>query len=120
MKLLIVEDHEANRFFLTMGFEAEGHDVTSVKNGLEAQASLEQADFDAVLSDYNLPDIDGFEFVSSVVARQNTSGTPKLVIISGATDESLTEKILAAGADRWVSKPFDLDKLIAMVESLIE
>lgn len=116
-RVLLVEDHEDLRAYIARLLVNEGWAVTSVGDAEAAQGLL--ADHDLLLSDVMLPGMGGFELVRWVRSQEDLRWTPIILLTAKAGRESVLEG-LGAGADDFVSKPFDPDELIARVGTHLE
>ncbi len=117
-QILIVEDERHIAEGLRFNLEAEGHDVKVVENGEDALRTLlqEKAPFDAVVLDVMLPGKDGFTVVREL--RQAQYYVPVLILTALGRPEDVLIGF-EAGADDYLPKPFNLDILMARVESLL-
>ena len=117
-KLLIVDDDERNIFALKAVLHARGYTCVSTTGGLQALAVLkEDATVDAVLVDMMMPEIDGYSLMGLI---RQTAGHEGILLIA-VTAQAMPgdrEKCLAAGADDYISKPVDIDKLVAILDQL--
>lgn len=117
-QILVVEDEAHIAEGLRFNLEAEGHNVDVTDNGEEALQKLQAGGrgFDAVVLDVMLPGKDGFSVVREL--RQAKNFVPVLILTArGRPEDVLTG--FEAGADDYLPKPFNLDILIARVESLL-
>jgi len=117
-QILVVEDETHIAEGLRFNLEAEGHKVELTDNGEDALQKLqaEQHPFDAVVLDVMLPGKDGFTVVREL--RQAKNYIPVLILTArGRPEDVLTG--FEAGADDYLPKPFNLDILIARIESLL-
>jgi DNA-binding response OmpR family regulator len=115
MKLLLVEDEARVARTLARGLGEEGHQVDLCATGQSALEQGQAIDYDVVLLDWSLPDLDGV----SVLRAWREAGlrTPVLLLTArGSTGEKVTG--LRAGADDYLVKPFDFDELLARLEAL--
>lgn len=111
LRVLVVEDDQAIRSMLRSSLGAEGFDVRTAVSVSEAGAMLRHAPPDVVLLDLGLPDGDGAELVRQI--RQQP-GLPVLVI-SARHQEAEKVKLLDAGADDYLTKPFSVVELLARI-----
>ena len=111
-RILIVEDESRIASFLVKGLGAQGHVATVVRTGAQALAHARAGDFDLMLLDLGLPDIDGHDLL--VALRQFDRRTP-VVVLTARDDVSDTVAALDAGADDYLSKPFAFDELLARI-----
>jgi len=119
LRVLVAEDNIINQRYVMSLVEHEGFSAVVVSNGREAIAALERENFDLVLMDVHMPDMDGFEATSSIRARERFTG--KRIPIIAVTAHAMVgdrDKCLAAGMDAYVSKPIrkaDLLEAIALL-----
>jgi DNA-binding response OmpR family regulator len=111
-RILIAEDEAGMASFLDKGLRSRGYATTVVEDGARATAIATDEDFDLVILDLGLPDIDGL----TVLRELRRRGERLPVLILTARDD-LTDKVegLDAGANDYVTKPFKLDELLARV-----
>jgi PAS domain S-box-containing protein len=118
-RILVAEDDPINQLVAVRQLEAFGYEVMAVGNGLEALAALEGSDFDLVLLDCQMPEMDGYEAARRLRARRDgRSQDPRLPIVAltaHALKEDL-ERCLDAGMDDYITKPFHPDALRRIVE----
>lgn len=112
LRVLIVEDDEANSEVLQLVLEMGGHTVIAAASAREALEQAEAGRPDVVLLDLGLPDMDGREI--SAALRVTNSPAPRLIITSGTPVDAAEAAQL--GADAVLEKPFDPDRLLAVIE----
>lgn len=115
MKILIAEDDEVSRRVLQLTLTAAGHDVVATKSGAEALSVLESenAPLLAIL-DWMMPDLDGLEVCRR--ARQSSSAAPVyIILLTAKTEKADIVEGLEAGANDYITKPFDRLELRARV-----
>jgi len=120
LHVLVAEDNPVNRKLVTTLLRKRGHVVRAVENGREAVEAIEasaNAPFDLVLMDIQMPEMSGFEAAQAVRERE-TGGDRRLPLIALTAHamQGDRERCLAAGMDGYLSKPIDVDELIATVE----
>jgi two-component system, OmpR family, response regulator MprA len=115
-RVLVVDDDPDVRDAVETALELEGHRVTTAQDGLAALRRLGQTEFDAMVLDVLMPNLDGFE----VCRRLRTSGnrTPVLILTARDSEED-TIRGLDLGADDYLVKPFALGELLARVRALL-
>ena len=106
-RILIVEDSATMRSLLVSCLEELGEPVkiTEASSGFEALRYLPRDEYDLVVTDINMPDINGLELVSFIKGNPNYKGIP-LVIISTEGSDRDREKGISLGADAYLVKPF--------------
>jgi two-component system chemotaxis response regulator CheY len=118
LRVLIVDDSPAMRAFIRRVLEMSGLEVAGcleASNGEEALRLLEHNWVDAVLTDINMPQMDGEEFMRRLAEHEVLRLIPVLVISTDAT-ESRMQKMVALGAKGYVTKPFAPETLRAELE----
>lgn len=119
-KVLVVEDSETTRsLIISTVEEIEGLKVIGVKNGFEALKALPRHAVDLIITDINMPDINGLEIVNFVKTHPDYRSIP-LVIVSTEQSEEDIQKGLALGASAYVPKPFQPSQLKEKVEKLLQ
>ena len=112
MRILIVDDNEANRRILRVVLSAHGHSVVESVNGLEALAVLENSTFDALISDVLMPGMDGYRLCAAVRRSERSRSLPIVVYSSIYTSPADEEVALRAGADRFLPRPASAKALL--------
>ncbi len=118
-KVLIVDDEKDIVDMLAAVLTRDGRfEVRTASNGFDAGAMTRDFRPDIVLLDYMLPDING-NIVCQRIRRDKDLSATRIIIVSGAVDPVEVKALLAAGADEFVKKPFDIDRLIARMVELV-
>lgn len=118
--ILIVEDDVRNVFALSSVLEPTGARVEIARNGREALEALERAQgaggtpVDMVLMDIMMPEMDGFTAMSEIRKRAEWRRLPIIALTAKAMKDD-QEKCLAAGANDYIAKPLDVEKLLSLV-----
>jgi CheY-like chemotaxis protein len=112
--ILIAEDNAVNQRVIQRLVERQGHTATVVDSGMKAIEALDEGEFDAVLMDVQMPEMDGFEATAEIRRREQLSGKRHTIIAMTAHAMSGDrERCLGAGMDDYLSKPIGLAQLIA-------
>lgn len=115
MELLLVEDNIRISEFMVKGLVESGFSVVLAENGIDARSLISQREWDLILLDIMLPDIDGIELLQ--YTRYKKINTPILVVSAlGEPDDKV--KALDYGADDYLAKPFHFKELIARINAL--
>jgi len=115
-RLLLVEDEDHLAAGLKLNFELEGYQVDIARTGRDAGKLLLQGEYDLILLDVMLPDVDGFTLCGKL--RESGNLTPVVMLTARAGIEDRIEG-LNVGADDYVTKPFELDELLARVQATV-
>jgi two-component system, OmpR family, response regulator MprA len=115
-RVLVVDDDPDVREAVETALELEGHRVTTAADGLAALKRLREAEFDAVVLDVLMPNLDGFEVCRRLRSWGNR--TPVLIVTARDSEED-TIRGLDLGADDYLVKPFGLGELLARVRALL-
>jgi two-component system chemotaxis response regulator CheY len=120
-RILIVEDSATMRSLLASTLEEIGVPVKvfEASSGFEALRELPREDYDLIVTDINMPDINGLELVSFVRQNPKDRAIP-LVIVSTEGSDRDREKGLGLGADAYLVKPFEPEDLVQVVKDLLE
>ena len=116
MKALLVDDSRAMRMILARTLKEIGFEVTEAGHGLEGLERLNNSGpFDLALVDWNMPEMDGLTFVSTVRQGQLAQAM-RIVMVTTESEAERVAAALAAGADEYVTKPFTKDALTSKLE----
>lgn len=118
MIALVVDDSRATRSMLRSMLSSLGFDVVEAGHGIEALErlkSLQGVDF--ALVDWNMPEMDGLEFVRSLRAERRYSELP-VMMVTAESDVTQMARALMAGADEYAMKPLDQESLVAKLRLL--
>jgi DNA-binding response OmpR family regulator len=110
--LLVVEDDVRLAKLLEQELEHDGYRVVVVNNGTDALSKTEEHDFDLVILDLNLPDIDGIEVAERL---QRAETTASILMLTARGDVNSRVEGLYAGASDYLTKPFSVQELLARV-----
>jgi PAS domain S-box-containing protein len=119
LRILLAEDNVVNRTLVTTLLRKRGHTVTSVDNGRAAVESISASarGFDIALLDVQMPDMSGLEATEAIRDREGAAGRRlPIVALTAHAMQGDRERCLDAGMDGYLSKPIDVDELIATVE----
>jgi two-component system chemotaxis response regulator CheY len=118
IRALVVDDSPTMRAFVVAALEADGFEVTQAKSGFEALKILPKERFNIIVTDVNMPDINGLELVRYVRQSPDHKMTP-LIIISTDGRERDRERGLQLGATAYLVKPFKPEALIGLARSVL-
>ncbi len=118
-RILVVDDIEANRDLLSRRLSREGHDVAVAGGGIEALEKLQRQEFDLVLLDLMMPDMNGFEVLARMKEDDVLRDIPA-IMISAIDEMDTVVRCIEAGADDYLPKPFDPVLLRARINAGLE
>lgn len=112
--ILTVDDSRMMREMLLMVLRGAGFNVVQAEDGQEGLDTLESAQPDVIITDINMPRLDGYGFIEGVRRDQRYRATPIIVL---STESSAEKKSRArdAGATGWIVKPFNADTLVEVI-----
>jgi two-component system chemotaxis response regulator CheY len=116
--ILIVDDSSSLRQVVNIGLTRAGYDVLEAADGVEALARLDGRKVNLIISDVNMPRMDGITFVSEVKKNARYKFTPVIMLTTEDTDAKKQAGKLA-GAKAWITKPFSPPVLLDAVAKLI-
>jgi len=116
-KALTVDDSRTMREMVSFTLKGAGFDVIEAEDGRDALAKLGDQKVDVIITDLNMPNMNGFELIISLRANPNYKYTPILMLTTEGDDSKKGEG-KAAGATGWLVKPFNPEKLIAVIEKV--
>lgn len=117
-KILAVDDSASMRQMVSFTLKGAGHDVVEACDGVEALRIAQRGAVDLVISDVNMPNMDGI----ALIAELRKLSSYKFVPILMLTTESSTDKKMqgkSAGATGWIVKPFNPDQLLATIKKVL-
>lgn len=115
MRVLLVEDDERIADFIGRALHSEGHLVTTMYEGKEVESLVEIGDFDIILLDIMLPDTSGLDICQKLRFRKKT--IPIIMLTAMDSTDDVVQG-LRMGADDYMTKPFDIDELLARMDSV--
>lgn len=117
-RILVVDDLNDNLFLLQTVLEAEGYEVDTADNGGSALAKVESSPPDLILMDVMMPDMNGYEVTQQI--RRNPD-IPFMPILLVTAHEDISDiKGLALGANDFIRKPIEIDKLLTRIEAFLQ
>ena len=115
-RVLLVEDESKLRESLVEGMRLENWTVTSAQNGIEARQKIATREFDLIVLDWMLPDCEGVEIVRQL--REQGNNVPVL-LMTARGGSTARNKVIQAGANDFLAKPFAFDDLLARSRALL-
>jgi len=117
--ILVIEDDETMRNALKRIFEADGMNVKTAADGTQLTVVLDDTPIDLIILDIGLPWINGLELAKLLKEHEDLKHIP-LIFVSGKTTELDVKRGFDAGADDYIKKPFDIDKMKKTVHTLLK
>lgn len=111
-RILIADDEEIVRTLLAEALKSYGYDIDVVENGVEAMSHIETKSYDLIITDYMMPNMDGFELTRRIKAKY--PHTPILIITGKPVHD-----ILKCGATACIMKPFKIIELQNMIKTIL-
>ena len=116
-KALTVDDSKTMREMVAFTLKGAGYDIIEAEDGKHALSVLGNTAVDVIVTDLNMPNMNGIELIRELRANPTYKYTPILMLTTEADDTKKSEG-KAAGATGWIVKPFNPEKLIKVVEKV--
>ncbi|WP_285765955.1 response regulator [Peribacillus sp. SI8-4] len=117
-RILLAEDEEVLRMLVVDTLEDEAYEVDEAADGLEAVQLLNSRTYDLVILDYMMPGYTGLEIIEKIQSSE-IKAQGKILMLSAKSQQFEQERILEAGADYFMAKPFSPLKLIEKIEVIL-
>ncbi len=118
--ILIAEDSAVTRAFLVSTLEElDDFEVVEASTGFEALKQLPRRKFELIITDINMPDINGLELINFVKTNVNYRGIP-LIVVTTEGSERDRQKGMALGADEYLVKPINTDELQTLIRKYLK
>lgn len=116
MKILVIEDERDLNRIITKHLKKNNYSVDSCFDGQEALDFISYSEYDLIITDIMMPNVDGYEFIDKL--RANKNDTPVIMLTA---KDTLEDKIMGldSGADDYIVKPFEFDELLARIRVLM-
>jgi len=116
--ILIVDDSSSLRQVVSIALKGAGYDVIEACDGKDALTKLSGQKVHLIISDVNMPKMDGITLVKEIKQMANYKFTP-IIMLTTESQEAKKQEGQAAGAKAWVVKPFQPDQMLTAVSKLI-
>jgi len=116
--ILTVDDAATIRRMVAFTLKGAGHDVIEACDGVEALKLLAVRTADVIISDINMPNMDGIEFTRQLRMRPGHAKTP-VILLTTESDNAKKQAGRAAGATGWIVKPFSQEQRLAIVAKVL-
>ena len=117
-KIMIVDDSVSIRKSVSFVLSQEGYEVIEAEDGIDGLKKVETNDFQLIITDINMPNMNGIDFIKSVRKLPAYRFTPIIALTTESQDGKMQEG-KAAGATGWIVKPFTSEKLSAIVKKIL-
>lgn len=114
-RILTVDDSASMRALLRAALSSEGFDVAQAEDGIAALEWLAFNEADLVITDINMPRLDGFGLIERVRGGQCSHRSRPILVLTTESSDEKKARARAAGATGWIVKPFSPEKLVAAV-----
>jgi two-component system, chemotaxis family, chemotaxis protein CheY len=116
--ILVIDDSTSIRQMVAFTLKTDGYTVIEAADGAEGLAQADAHDIDLVLTDQNMPNMDGFTLVKTLRGLPEYAATPILILTTEFSD-AMKAQGREAGATGWLVKPFDPHKLLEVVKKFV-
>ena len=116
---LVVDDSTSMRQMVAFTLQSAGFDTIEGENGVAALAAAGEKPLDLVITDLNMPEMDGITFIREMRAKEVYKFTPILLLTTESQDTKKQEG-KAAGATGWMVKPFNPDQLVKVINKVVK
>lgn len=116
--ILAVDDSASMRKMVSFVLKGAGYDVVDAVDGQDAWEKAQQRSFDLVLTDQNMPRLDGLGLTRKLRDQPGFERTPILILTTESSDQ-MKQAGKAAGATGWLVKPFDPAKLVSVIQQVV-
>jgi len=117
-KVLVVDDALTMRQLIASTLKMAGFEVVDAKDGKDALEKLQNDRFNLIITDLNMPNMDGITFIKEVKKMPKHKFTP-IIMLTTESSAQKKEEGRQAGAKAWIVKPFKPDKLLEVVKKII-
>jgi CheY-like chemotaxis protein len=116
LRILLAEDNVVNQKLALRLLDRMGYRADLAANGVEVIDALERQDYDVILMDIQMPEMDGLEASRQIMTRWPEENRPAIIAMTASAMESDRKAALAAGMDDYITKPIRVEELIAALE----
>lgn len=116
--ILAVDDSPSIRTAVRLALTEAGYQVTEAVDGMDGLAKARSATFDMILTDLNMPNLDGLGMIKEIRKLPSQTGVP-IIFLTTESDEGIKSQAKAAGATGWLVKPFQAPQLVQIVKKVI-
>lgn len=118
IKILVVEDSKTQALFLMNLLDVRGYEIKHSLNGVEALEILKSEKPDIIISDGEMPLMDGYDLCKTIKENSNLSDIPVILLTSMSDPQNLI-KALLSGADSFISKPYKIQAVVNCIQTIL-
>ena len=119
MKILVVDDDKTTRKLLNLFLKAKGYEVVTAENGLDAMEKLGTQNINLVVTDMNMPYMDGIELTRNLRSDDNWKNIP-IVMVTTEADDDEKKKAMDAGVDDYIVKPANAEQITDSIKRILK
>ncbi len=116
--IMVVDDSSSVRQMMAFTLKNAGYDVVEAEDGQDALNKLDNSSANVIVTDLNMPNVNGFDLIRSVRAKSGYKFVP-IVVLTTESHDSKKQESKEAGATGWITKPFKPDQLIGVIEKIM-
>lgn len=116
--ILTVDDSASIRQTVKIALTGAGHSIDEAVNGRNGLEKADAGRFDLIITDLNMPEMDGLQMIRELRQRPNYAGIP-ILFLTTESDAGMKQQAKAAGATGWLTKPFASEQLQRIVEKVL-
>lgn len=116
--ILTVDDSASIRLTTRIALTNAGYKVTEAVDGLDGIAKLKSGQFDLIITDLNMPNMDGLTMIRQLRQMPDHTGIP-VIFLTTESDGEIKQQAKAAGATGWLTKPFDPESLVKVSKKVL-
>jgi len=116
--ILVADDSPTIRKFVAFSLSVKGYEIIPVSDGMQALEKLPSGNIDLVITDLNMPNVDGYELIRSIRGNEELKELPIIILSSLSKNEEI-EKGMESGANSYLVKPFDAKRVLYEVSKYL-
>lgn len=116
--VLTVDDSASIRVTIKMALTGAGYSVAEAENGAAGIAKANAGNFDLIITDLNMPVMDGLTMIEELRKNPAHAGVP-IIFLTTESDEAMKQRAKAAGATGWLTKPFNPEQLVKIAKKVL-
>lgn len=119
MKLLVVDDDKTTRKLLTLYLKGKGYEIVTAENGLDAIEKLGMESFSVMITDMNMPYMDGIELTKNLRSDPNLNKLP-IIMLTTEADNDERERAFSAGVNDYLVKPASAEQITDSIKRILK